>query len=196
MKKQLLFVLGSLLIAGSTFAQSEKTSNKNKEQTKTRVYVVKSDSTHLGEALAEVVRELSINIERAVENLGNTIELTWNGEENLTNSARAKQEQADWEGLGDRIAAQVESFVNNMDIHITPHDLEEFAKQSFEWDGEKKTGQDILDEIEREHGSKVKTLEHVRIKVREHAVSIHLKAVLENGKRIEQKQAYSRKVKE
>lgn len=85
---------------------------------------------------------------------------------------------------GENLGKSIEEMVNNMEIELNDLDPEDFEDSNFDNDWGKRSGSDILEEIEEEYGSRVELIEKVKIKIREEKVIVDMDARLENGKRI------------
>jgi hypothetical protein len=91
------------------------------------------------------------------------------------------EEIGEW---GENLGKSIEKMVNNMDIELEDLDPEEFEDSNFDGDWGKRSGSDILEEIEEEHGSKVELIEKMKIKIREEKVTVDIDAKLEDGQRV------------
>lgn len=86
--------------------------------------------------------------------------------------------------LAESISETVTEAVANMTITLKDIDPDDIDKNDCHFSGSNDL-REALDEIEQDNGSRVKNIDTMKIKIREHHVKIDMALTLENGKKIQ-----------
>lgn len=95
----------------------------------------------------------------------------------------------DLSDLGTSISNTISEMVTNMTIELNDLDPADVAKSNLQLNGDDNLN-NMIDEIERRHHSKVENIHNLKIKIREDYVKIELDATLENGKKVNKIKVY------
>ena len=177
--KKLILSLSTILAIFFTTSILQAQDDERDGSSKDEKVTIKIDGkTHeLGDFISDMV-------EKTMSNVANNIDVDFD-EDSFDFSLNINGQN--WEEWGENLGKEIEDMVNNMEIELTDLDPEDIEDSKFDSDWGKRSGEDLLEEIEEEYGSKVELIEKMKIKIREEKVIVDIDAKLENGKVIHKK---------
>ncbi len=174
--KNLAFTILSLsvFLLNTSLLQAQNDERDGSKHNEKITVTVDGKKYELGDFISE-------KVEASMEEFAEGFEMDFDADEFDFSFNFNGEEMGEW---GENLGKSIEKMVNNMDVELEDLDPEEFEDSNFDGDWGKRSGSDILDEIEDEYGSKVELIEKMKIKIREEKVTVDIDAKLEDGQRV------------
>ncbi len=172
---------GILAITASTIVLPANAQEKSKKDEKDAVVTIRVNGKE---------QDIEAYFENWGEEFGRKMELMFE-DPNIHIDLSEDDIEINLDGLGVEISDMAESIseavteaVTNMTITIEDIDPDDIDKNDCHFNGSNDL-REALDEIEEDNGSRVKNIDTMTIKIREHHVKVDMAMTLENGKKIQ-----------